>query len=387
MTDFFDYEPKKIKFTVNYDDSIDYFNDFKPSKFNFRYDDVDLLENVFDLDTNLKQYHQRESDDSFYDYFNLDPSLDRKIKLTNDPILGKDKWTDKELQIYNLQTEGGTTNRLNRAFREAEGEGKIEDIKLNDDTEYNQGLEEVRKLYTEKEEHLERIKKNENYSEEKKEAEIKNIKGQEGELLSEMKEQRKQKIVPKKRKAAIEKAFEPIGAGESKDDSEVEMTFKPKKAEPKPMTEEQKQAVRNKWSKGDDETKEKEFINNEYKFIMSKLGELSPTTNIKTTHPELFKRYQHLIKLKGGTTGNLKKLTSMINQLKTKYKSIEEIATAVEKEKERLKKDTKEESKRRNPPKTVSKPVQISDIKAEETKETEKEVVSESKPKTRGSKK
>ena len=82
---------------------------------------------------------------SLYDSYHIKP---RKIIFEHNPE-NDHRFTSKELSIMNLQTENGTSNRLDVWKRQANGEGKIEDIKQAD-IDFEAGMDKVRNLYSKK---------------------------------------------------------------------------------------------------------------------------------------------------------------------------------------------------------------------------------------------
>ena len=357
MADFFiknrHFDIKKVK--------GDEYTDFKASKtFEFRKSNVD-----FDFSHHKNPEMKKiKGGSSFFDHFHLKEHWDRKV-VNKHPEFGNDnKFTDKELQLYNLQTENGTPNKLNRLLRTKEEGVKLEEVKAVDE-EYKQGMDEIHKMLNqtvkdEKDltESIDKIEKSNNLKRSVGEDTLKDMQ-EEKETVTERKEQIKEGIKNAKKeytkhlkaKPKIKPAFE-----KSSSFTEEENPI---------MKEERIKTIREKWQQKDDVNKAENMTIEEYKSLVDQLKAIPEDVDIKKKHPQLYKKLKAVVNSSGKTTGALKKNKSIMKHLEKYYHDIEEKATKKEAEKAQLKKDKEEDKKQRRPPKSKAKTTTLSDVKEE----------------------
>ena len=353
-------EPKPFKIATVKDNMYD----FKPSgHYPIRNVDIDFKFSHFN--------HQGDSkikyDSSFYDYFHLGgvKKYSNKGVVNEEPEYGRDnKFTDKELQLYNLQTENGTPNKLNQLLRTKEEGVKLEVIKAVDE-EYQKGMDAINKMLNktvkdEKDltESIDKIEKSNNLKRSVGEDTLKDMQ-EEKETVTERKEQIKEGIKNAKKeytkhlkaKPKIKPAFE-----KSSSFTEEENPI---------MKEERIKTIREKWQQKDDVNKAENMTIEEYKSLVDQLKAIPEDVDIKKKHPQLYKKLKAVVNSSGKTTGALKKNKSIMKHLEKYYHDIEEKATKKEAEKAQLKKDKEEDKKQRRPPKSKAKTTTLSDVKEE----------------------
>jgi hypothetical protein len=297
---------------------------------------------------------------------------------------------ETDILISRLQDEKNTPNDFSRRLREIEGEGDLNTLKEDDD-DYESGLQQV----------IEAVNKRGDEIELEQKAPLTTTQRAK---LNAAKEAARVKLNPKNThklqiKEAfvkeIEKEFRAIddkvakekfhGSATATATATATAATEDDEDEEDEEEEEEEKVVRKEkdiWVKKMAYVKHKSAIADEYLELRPFLEKLPKNENVKDKHPEFHQRIKQLMKvakIEGTRDASqaLKNAGGYLKHLDEKFKHIMEWVEERLVELERLRKDTKDEGKRRYAPKNTAKPATLGTLKSRSNSLDEADTVAE----------